>query len=51
MSRAIDLKQREIESMANKMSLPIDTDIIRIKIQKDIESRYIELKSTRSNNN
>lgn len=37
MRRAIELKQREIESMANKMSLPIDTDIMRMKIQKDIE--------------
>ena len=26
--------------MANKMSLPIDTDIMRMKIQKDIESRH-----------
>ena len=30
--------------MANKMSLPIDTDIMRMKIQKDIEARHrIEL--------
>jgi len=26
--------------MANKMSLPIDTDIMRMKIQKDIEARH-----------
>ena len=26
--------------MANKMTLPIDTDIIRMKIQKDIEGRH-----------
>ena len=26
--------------MANKMTLPIDTDIMRMKIQKDIESRH-----------
>ena len=30
--------------MANKMTLPIDTDIMRMKIQKDIEGRHrIEL--------
>jgi hypothetical protein len=26
--------------MANKMTLPIDTDIMRMKIQKDIEARH-----------
>lgn len=26
--------------MANKMTLPIDTDIMRMKIQKDIEGRH-----------
>ena len=26
--------------MANKMSLPIDADILRMKIQKDMESRH-----------
>ena len=26
--------------MAAKMQLPIDTDILRMKIQKDIESRH-----------
>jgi hypothetical protein len=32
MRRAIEQKQREIDQMANKMSLPIDTDIMRMKI-------------------
>ena len=32
MRRAIEQKQREIDSMANKMQLPIDTDIMRMKI-------------------
>ena len=32
MRRAIEQKQREIDSMANKMTLPIDTDIMRMKI-------------------
>jgi hypothetical protein len=40
MRRAIEQKQREIDQMANKMTLPIDTDIMRMKIQKDIESRH-----------
>jgi len=40
MRRAIEQKQREIENMANKMTLPIDTDIMRMKIQKDIEARH-----------
>lgn len=32
--------------MASKVSLPIDTDILRMKIQKDIESRHrVELDS------
>lgn len=32
MRRAIEQKQREIDQMANKMSLPVDTDIMRMKI-------------------
>ena len=32
--------------MQNKISLPLDTDILRMKIQKDIESRHrLELDS------
>lgn len=46
MRRAIEQKQREIDQMATKVSLPIDTDILRMKIQKDIESRHrVELDS------
>ena len=40
MRRAIEQKQREIEMMSSKMTLPIDTDIMRMKIQKDIEARH-----------
>ena len=44
MRRAIENKQREIEQLSNKMTLPIDTDLMRMKIQKDIEARHrIEL--------
>ena len=32
MRRAIEQKQREIDTMANKMALPIDADILRMKI-------------------
>ena len=32
MRRAIEQKQREIEMMSSKMTLPIDTDIMRMKI-------------------
>jgi hypothetical protein len=32
MRRAIEHKQREIEQMQAKMTLPIDTDILRMKI-------------------
>ena len=38
--RAIESKQREIESMASKLQMPIDTDILRMKIQKDVEIRH-----------
>ena len=40
MRRAIESKQREIESLANKIQMPIDTDILRMKIQKDIDTRH-----------
>lgn len=38
--RLLEMKQREMDQMASKLSLPIDTDILRMKIQKDIESRH-----------
>ncbi len=40
MRRAIEYKQKEIDQIQNKMVLPQDTDILRMKIQKDIESRH-----------
>lgn len=40
MRRAIEGKQREIEIMANKIALPMDTDILRMKIQKEIDARH-----------
>ena len=38
--RLLEMKQREMDQMAQKLSLPVDTDILRMKIQKDIESRH-----------
>ena len=32
MKRLMDLKQREIDQMSQKISLPVDTDIVRMKI-------------------
>jgi hypothetical protein len=32
MKRAIDVKQKEIEQISQKMVLPIDTDILRMRI-------------------
>jgi hypothetical protein len=40
MKRAIEMKQRELENMHNKMSLPVDTDILRMKVAKDMEARH-----------
>ena len=40
MKRAIEAKQRELENVHNKMALPVDTDILRMKIAKDMESRH-----------
>ena len=34
------MKQREMDQMAQKLQLPIDTDILRMKIQKDLEARH-----------
>ena len=40
MKRAIEQKQRDLENMQARMTLPIDTDILRMKIQKDMEQRH-----------
>jgi len=47
----LDLKQREMDQMAQKMSVPVDTDILRMKIQKDLESRHrIDLETKMAEN-
>jgi hypothetical protein len=46
--RAMEVKQRELEGISAKMVLPIDTDILRMRVTKDIEARFrldIETKS------
>lgn len=40
MRRAIEQKQRDVDQMQARLTLPIDTDILRMKIQKDIEGRH-----------
>ena len=40
MKRAIEVKQREIEQMQQRMTLPVDSDVMRMKIAKDMEMRH-----------
>ena len=40
MKRQIEIKQRDLEGMQNKMALPVDTDILRMKLAKDMEARH-----------
>ena len=36
----VDSKQTEIEHLTQKMQLPVDQDILRMRIQKDLENKY-----------
>jgi len=38
--RALETKQRELDNISQKMVLPIDTDILRMRVTKDIEARF-----------
>ena len=38
--RQLATKQREMEQLANKVHLPVDADMLRLKIQKDLEARH-----------
>lgn len=40
LKRAIEVKQRELEQLHQKLALPVDTDILRMKIAKDVEARH-----------
>lgn len=38
--RQLEQKQKEIERIQAKMVMPVDTDILRLKLQKDLEARH-----------
>ena len=40
MKRLTEAQQRELNTLAQKMSLPIDSDILRMRVQKDVEAKY-----------
>jgi hypothetical protein len=40
MSKAIERKQSELDTIASKMVLPVDSDILRMRIQKEVEAKY-----------
>jgi hypothetical protein len=40
MSKTIERKQSELDTMAQKMVLPVDSDILRMRIQKDLEAKF-----------
>ena len=40
MKMAIEAKQKEIDHINQKMHLPVDQDILRMRIQKDLENKY-----------
>ena len=40
MKKQFEIKQKELDQVASKMSLPIDTDILRMRVQKDLEGRF-----------
>lgn len=51
MKRAIEAKQRELEALHSKLALPVDTDILRMKIAKDVEHRHrLELEAKQDEN-
>jgi hypothetical protein len=37
---ALEGKQRELDQISQKMVLPIDSDILRMRVTKDIEARF-----------
>lgn len=40
MTSLVEKKQAELESLSAKMQLPVDTDILRMRIQKDLEAKF-----------
>ncbi len=48
MSQAIERKQSELDTLSQKMVLPVDSDILRMRIQKDLEAKFrFEVENTR----
>ena len=46
MASAVERKQGELDTMAAKMVLPVDAEILRMRIQKDLEAKFrFELES------
>ena len=40
MKAILENKQKEIDHINSKMQLPVDQDILRMRIQKDLENKY-----------
>lgn len=40
MSKIIERKQIDLDTMSQKMVLPVDSDILRMRIQKDLEAKF-----------
>ena len=40
MTAAIDSKQQELERLSHKLQLPVDTDLLRMRVTKDVEGRF-----------
>lgn len=40
MKSVLETKQKEIDHVNSKMQLPVDQDILRMRIQKDLENKY-----------
>ena len=40
MTQVLERKQGELDVLAQKMQLPVDTDILRMRLQKDIEQKF-----------
>ena len=46
MAGLVERKSGELETLAQKMVLPVDSDILRMRIQKDLEAKFrFELES------
>ena len=51
MKRAVEVKQRELEQLTARLALPVDTDILRMKLAKDMEARHkLELEARAAEN-